>query len=258
MIKINENGKVDARELYAFIEVKTRFSNWIKRSIDYADLIEEKDFYPVLDIGKKGGRPTQNYQLTIDAAKEVCLVSATAKGKDLRKWLIDLSVKRENLELITIKEAAFAVKVINCLKYIDNQKEAYSIHQKHFVGDNSDRKNIYSDFAQYRAKIVGWDKKSVDEAIDKYLNTHSGHNRKALDKSNMQIKLSVMDIGEAIRVAVLDILYSKETDSNLANRFSALCKNLANEMKVQAERENSETLFRNKEEVQAVDLIKIG
>lgn len=259
MIKVNENVLVSAKDVYSFVEVRTRFNDWVKNCINYADLKENKDFY--LKLSKStGGRPAREYEFTIDAAKEICIVSATSKAKELRRWLIDLSSQKENLELITIKEAAFAVKVINCLKYIDNQKEAYQMHQKHFIDKNVDilnTKYIYSEFAQYRAKIVGWDKSSIDKAIDDYLNTHVGFNKSKLDKQSMSTKLSVIDISEAIRVAVLDILYSKETDSNLANKFSILCKNFAKEMKVEAEKNNNPNLFKQKENIENVRRLSI-
>jgi hypothetical protein len=71
----------------------------------------------------------------------------------------------------------------------------------------------------------------------------------------MPTKLSILDINEAIRIAVLDILYSKETDVNLANRFSILCKNMAKEMKVEAEKENKTNVFKEKDEVDSIKMI---
>jgi hypothetical protein len=74
---------------------------------------------------------------------------------------------------------------------------------------------------------------------------------------NMSTKLSVMDIGEAIRVAVLDILYSQHEDSTLAANFSILCKNLAREMQVEPSRENQTNLFRTKEQIDSVNTISL-
>jgi len=259
MIHVNEDNKVNAIDIYQYAEVKTRFDMWIKRCIEYADLEKDKDFCTVL-VKSNGGRPSTHYYFTLDAAKEVCLVSETKKAKELRRWLIKLSNQKENLELITVKEAAFAVKVINCLRYIENQKEAYTLHQTKFVNENIDilnKKYIYSEFAKYRTNITGWDKSKVDAAIDIYLNQHVGYNRNKIDKKDMQTKLSIMDIGEAIRVACLDILYSKNTDENLADRFSILCKNLAKEMKIQPEKKNENNIFHEKQALANIENLKI-
>jgi anti-repressor protein len=260
MLKINENNKIDAREIYKLVEVKTIFWNWLRRCIDYADMKEGVDFITVLEEST-GGRQATRYEFTISAAKEMCIVSATSKAKELRRWLIELSNKRENLELITVKEAAFAVKVINCMKYIENQKEAYTLHKNHFVAKNIDIMNpkfIYSEFAKYRTSITGWTKDQINEAINKYISEHSGYDRKKINKANMSTKLSIMDVGEAIRVAVLDILYSKETDSGLANRFSKLCKEMAKEMGAIADKENKPNLFRDKEDIDNVKMLTEG
>ncbi|MFA6185499.1 MAG: antA/AntB antirepressor family protein [Candidatus Shapirobacteria bacterium] len=260
MIQINENGKIEGRELHRLIESKTKQYNvWITRAIIDADLKEPKDFCTIL-YESTGGRPRKEYEFTIEAAKEICLMERNNRGKEIRKWLIELSRQKENLELITVKEAAFAVKVINCLKYIENQKQAYSMHQAKFLSDNIDILNpkyIYSEFAKYRTNIVGWDKQSIDSAIDKFLAIHPGYNKQKIDKSNMQTKLSIMDIGEAIRVACLDILFSKEENEHLANRFSILCKNLANEMKIQVEKRNETNLFHEKKAIENINNLKL-
>jgi phage anti-repressor protein len=260
MLQINERNRVYGEDIHLAIESKNKnYRDWLNDKIQYADLKEEKDFFAIL-LKSSGGRPKTQYEFTLDAAKEICLLERNEKAKQIRRWLIDLSNKAENLELITVKQAAFAVKVINCLKYVENQKEAYKVHQTKFLAENIDicnPKYIYSEFAKYRANIVGWDKNKVDEAIGKYLNEHSGYNRSKIDKTDMQTKLSVMDIGEAVRVACLDILYSKDTDEQLASRFSMLCKNLAKEMQIVSEKRNESNLFREKEALDSIKELRI-
>lgn len=260
MLKIDSDNMVLGEDIYFAIQSKDKnYSRWINRAIDYADLKKGKDFIPELDKSN-GGRPSINYKFTIEAAKEICLLERNARGKEIRQWLISLSNKVENLELMTVKQAAFAVKVINCLKYIENQKEAKEMHKTTFVAKNIDITNpkyIYAEFEKYRSKINGWTKEEVNLEIENYLNNHSGYNRARIDKANMQTKLSIMDIGEAVRVACLDILYSKNTDANLSENFARLCKNLANEMKIQPEKKNETNLFHEKQALENVKSIKI-
>lgn len=259
MIAINSENRMNGRDIYFFVQVKTPFYNWLKRCIDYADLQEGKDFVSVLKESS-GGRPGKDIYFTIDAAKEMCIVSATKKAKELRRWLIGLSKQRENLELITVKEAAFAARVVNCLRFINSQKDAYSFHQSTFIEENNGKispKYIYAEFAKYRAKIVGWDKTKTDAAITEYLKAHVGYNKSKLMASSMQTKISVLDIGEAIRIAVMDILYAQHENKDLINKFSLLCKNLAKEMEIQPEKENTQTLFRQKEQIDSVKSISL-
>jgi phage anti-repressor protein len=258
MLTISENKKVDAREIYNFIGVKSRFNMWCTRAFEFIGAVEGKDFC-TKKSESNGGRPTIEYDLTIDCAKEICLLQRTPKSKELRLWLIDLSNQRENLELITIKEAAFAVKVINCLKYVQNQKEVYEDHKKVYGNENSHRFTkdvLYMEFAKYRANLVGWNKTSVDQAINQYIAHNPVHSPSKIKNSNMSTKLSILDTGEAIKVACLDIIYSQHNNENIAERFATLCKNLANEMKIEPEKTREQNLFNQGQPIGSLEEVK--
>lgn len=78
---------VSARELYEFLGIKTDFSEWCKRMFDYG-FEDGRDFTPFL--GKStGGRPSSDFALTIDCAKEISMVQRTDKGKQARQYFID-------------------------------------------------------------------------------------------------------------------------------------------------------------------------
>jgi phage anti-repressor protein len=253
MLEINERNRVFGEEIHKSIESKNNnYRQWLNDKLEYADLQEGKDFFTIL-LKSSGGRPKTQYEFTLDAAKEICLLERNEKAKNIRRWLIDLSNKKDNLELITVKQAAFAVKVINCLKYIENQKEALSLHKSTYLADRNvnDNKYIYAEFAKYRSNIVGWDKAKTDEALNKFLLENPSYSNK-LKHSDMQTKLSVIDTGEAIRIAVLDILYAKHESENMAVNFANMCKRLSKEMEIKPEKNNTENLFRVKENISKV------
>ncbi|NJL76045.1 MAG: hypothetical protein HC892_14525 [Saprospiraceae bacterium] len=133
------------------------------------------------------------------------------------------------------------------------------MHQKAFIAKKHNHTNtkwIYAEFAKYRASIIGWDKKQIDQAITKYIDQHAGHNRKKILREDSSTKMSVIDINEAIRISVLDILFSNDTDDNIAHKFSKLCKEFASEMEIQGTKKNENSIFQNKElEVQNVKTI---
>lgn len=256
MLTINENNRIYGEEIHLKIESKnSNYTNWLARAIEYADLKENRDFFTKL-LKSTGGRPKTQFEFTIEAAKEICLLERNEKGKQIRRWLIDLSSKKDNLELITVKQAAFAVKVINALKYIENQKEAYSIHQKSYVEKEGMSKYIYAEFAKYRAKITGWDKEKVNKALDDYLLTHAGFNKHKLMLKSMSEKLSVIDINEAIRIAVLDILFSRGTDEEISYKFANLVKEMSKELNVEPLKNNETNLFQKKENIELHNISK--
>jgi len=90
LIKIKEsngNSVVSARELHQFLEVKTDFKDWIIRMLDYG-FEENKDFSSFLSESN-GGRPSKEYALTIDCAKEISMIQRTEKGKQARQYFIE-------------------------------------------------------------------------------------------------------------------------------------------------------------------------
>jgi phage anti-repressor protein len=80
-----------ARELHAFLGVGKDFSNWIKNQIARARLVENRDFLVFAEKGEnpKGGRPTLEYYLTIDAGKHIAMMSGTDKGFEVRDYFLE-------------------------------------------------------------------------------------------------------------------------------------------------------------------------
>jgi anti-repressor protein len=90
LIKIsNENGKktVNAIDLHSFLGSGQKFSDWIKNRVEQYSFIEGQDF--TINLGKStGGRPTQDYHLSLDMAKELSMVERNEKGKQARQYFI--------------------------------------------------------------------------------------------------------------------------------------------------------------------------
>jgi len=47
LIKIYQGNIIDAKELYTFLEVNTRFTTWIQRMFDYG-IEEGNELFPIL------------------------------------------------------------------------------------------------------------------------------------------------------------------------------------------------------------------
>lgn len=113
LIKITKhegNSVVSARELHGFLEVKSRFAEWINRRIDEYGFINGQDFTSFSEISEKpnGGRPTMEYIISLDMAKELSMVEKTEKGKQARRYFIEcekrLRETPKSLTLLPIKE----------------------------------------------------------------------------------------------------------------------------------------------------------
>lgn len=91
LIKISEqNGKqaVSARELHSFLESKQDFSTWIKARIEKYGFVDNIDF--TLHKFMEGKVWKHEYVLTVDCAKEIAMVEGNEKGKEARKYFIEV------------------------------------------------------------------------------------------------------------------------------------------------------------------------
>ena len=92
-VETDSNGQqvVSARELHKFLEVKTDFTHWCKRMFEYG-FSENIDFTSFL-AQSIGGRPSNEYALTLDCAKEISMLQRTDKGKQARQYFIECEKK---------------------------------------------------------------------------------------------------------------------------------------------------------------------
>lgn len=92
LIPINTNDPeritVSARDLHEFLEVGAAYKDWFPRMCEYG-FEEGKDFCSFLSEST-GGRPKHDAEITIDMAKELCMLQRNEKGKQARQYFIQL------------------------------------------------------------------------------------------------------------------------------------------------------------------------
>lgn len=81
----------NARDLHAFLGVGKVFAAWITARIAEYEFVENQDYISFFQNGKKpqGGRPTKDYHLTLDTAKELAMVERNEKGRQIRRYFIE-------------------------------------------------------------------------------------------------------------------------------------------------------------------------
>ena len=120
LIKIttNEVGEptVLGRELHEFLGVTTRYNDWFPRMAEYG-FMEGKDFYSFLSkTSETGGRPSTDHLLTIDMAKEICMIQRTEVGKQARQYFIQVEKDYNSPEKIMARALRIAEKELSTLK----------------------------------------------------------------------------------------------------------------------------------------------
>ena len=128
LIKIttNEVGEptVLGRELHEFLEVKTLYKDWFPRMVEYG-FTEGKDFSSFLSEST-GGRPSIDHLLTIDMAKEICMIQRTEVGKQARQYFIQVEKDYNSPEKIMARALRIAEKELSTLK-LENKVQAQQI-----------------------------------------------------------------------------------------------------------------------------------
>ena len=103
LIKVNtDNMTVSGRDLYESLEIKERFSAWAERQRSTFE--EEITTVGIpTEVMNNGGiqiREMEDFIVSVDIAKHICLMSRTEKGKKCRQYLIDLEKAWNTPELV--------------------------------------------------------------------------------------------------------------------------------------------------------------
>ena len=97
---------VNARELHAKLEVRTRFNDWIRRAIDRYGFEENIDYSKLSNANPSIG---VEVIVTLDMAKELCMLDDSVKGRQFRKYLIECE-RKATKQLSTLDQIAIIAK----------------------------------------------------------------------------------------------------------------------------------------------------
>ena len=130
----------NAETLFKFLVVNSKFADWIKNRIAQYGFIENQDY--IVKTTYTGRRPRKEYFVTLDMAKELCMVENNDKGKEARRYFIKCekelqAIKFEtyvskiaDLEACAIKDAKDRQNQINGYKSQISQHNAVIVKLK--------------------------------------------------------------------------------------------------------------------------------
>lgn len=144
----NDRPAVSARDLHDFLEVKTAYKDWFPRMCEYG-FTSGEDFNPlkIERVQNEGERvvtrTVDDAVLTIDMAKEICMIQRNEKGKLARQYFIQLEKDWNSPEKVMARALQIAERKIKNLEdkvLADNPKVLFAdavsaSHTSILVGD---------------------------------------------------------------------------------------------------------------------------
>lgn len=126
----NDRPAVSARELHEFLEVGTRFNDWFVRMKEYG-FSEETDFYSFLSkTTEQGGRPATDYALSLDMAKELCMIQRTERGKQARQYFLAIEKDWNSPQQVMARALKMADVTIASLQDSNRQLAAEAVQNR--------------------------------------------------------------------------------------------------------------------------------
>ncbi|EHZ5075251.1 antA/AntB antirepressor family protein [Campylobacter coli] len=134
-----EINSVNAREIYKYIKITSNFAEWINRRINHYNFIENQDY--IIELVYTKGRPRKEYYVTLDMAKELCMVENNEKGRQARRYFIDCEKRLKNLEQEKMQKLAFH-QSLGYKSQLKQQKEKYENKIKALQYDLEKKKEL--------------------------------------------------------------------------------------------------------------------
>lgn len=120
LIPINYNGEeptVSARDLHVGLEIKSNFTTWFDRMCEYGFTeLDYKKCFPNLESGCNGGQNMIDYQISVDMAKQICMIQRSKKGRQYRQYFLDLEKAWNTPEQVFARALKMADRTIAKLK----------------------------------------------------------------------------------------------------------------------------------------------
>lgn len=151
LIKVNyedaNRPTVMGRELHEALEVKTDYPHWFSRMVEYG-FKENEDYSTVVkNVRRQDGtlmpQTTADHQLSLDMAKELCMLQRTEKGKAFRQYFIEVEKAWNSPEMVMTRALQIAQRKLEDVKAINLQLETTVKVQEQQIAELKPKASYY-------------------------------------------------------------------------------------------------------------------
>ena len=104
-------------ELHEVLEAKSNYREWVKRRFKDIDAVEKEDYSTVEISTLAGGTPKKEHIVKLDIAKEMAMLERNEKGKQVRRYFIELEKKYKTAQELVAKQLQ------NMMQFMEQQAE---------------------------------------------------------------------------------------------------------------------------------------
>ena len=253
---------VKMTELYDYLGLnRGDYSRFVKREITESFYFEKgKDYSAQMQSNAKLGHKgqfRQEFNIHIDAAKKLCMVSKSSRGNDIRNELVKLTKQVENAGLVSHKQVLEIVKMIKIFSVYEFRQMALDKNSENYINNvlilkpeySKNKGLLYGKFHQWRNEVLNTGKDVLAERVKEYCLIER---KRIPNKFTQDEALTLMGEYEQIKNAIWDLLCSQNKSEEMINNICSLAHDLAKEMKPFLERLNESNLFFQKIDINEV------
>lgn len=113
-------------ELHKVLEVKTLYKDWSTRRLSDVDAIENEDFQAA-QICAPSGQTRKDHIIKLDTAKEMAMLERNEKGKQVRRYFIEVEKKYKEVREAFIRSESYPKQDVESTTSLDACLEAAKI-----------------------------------------------------------------------------------------------------------------------------------
>ena len=160
---------VMGRDLHEALGIRTAYKDWFPRMCEYG-FTEGTDFCSILSEST-GGRPGMDHQLTIEMAKEICMIQRTEIGKRCREYFLELERRWNSPEAVMARALQFANNQLALVTEQKNRLLETTAVQAQQIAEMKPKASYYDVVLACKdllsitkiAKDYGWSAKKMNE-----------------------------------------------------------------------------------------------
>lgn len=144
---------LSARELHKFLEVTERFGNWFERMNQYG-FQENVDYLGRKVFNTQAHQELQDYEITLDMAKEIAMIQRSEKGKQIRQYFLELERKWNSPEAVMNRALEYSRKQVKALLQTNEKLELENKMKDQQLNELKPKADYYDQILQSKSLVL--------------------------------------------------------------------------------------------------------